>query len=375
MKKIAIFHPQLNNFGGGETVALIVASILSKQNMVEIFTSYAVDKKNLETFFDLNLERINIVTVGKVIIKLPILNSAKPSMILRSVYKKLEKYDLVIDTGTNGWFDKKLKTKSICYVHYPFFYRKKEGIKSIINPLMIQKENAFRYDKIFCNSNFTKNATRQLTNKEMRVLYPPVKVKKIKQRKKLNRIVTIGRFSYDKKHEVMIDAFKELYKEVKDCPLYLIGSFQESSKLYKKEYLKMLMDRAEGYPIKFHINMPHHEVLEFLEESKIYWHARGYGETDLNEYENFGITTVEAMAAGCVPIAINLGAQPEIVDHEKNGFCWNEPKELVAYTEKLIKDPKLLAKLSKEARKKALRYDIDIFRKKILTSVKKLLKN
>ena len=54
MKKIAIFHPQLNNFGGGETVALIVASILSKQNMVEIFTSYAVDKKNLETFFDLN---------------------------------------------------------------------------------------------------------------------------------------------------------------------------------------------------------------------------------------------------------------------------------------------------------------------------------
>jgi len=97
----------------------------------------------------------------------------------------------------------------------------------------------------------------------------------------------------------------------------------------------MLKKISEGYDIEFHVNMPHKEVLSFLEESKIYWHARGYGETDPNEYENFGITTVEAMAAGCIPLVINLGAQPEIVQHKRTGYVWNNVEELVHYTQTL----------------------------------------
>ena len=63
MKKIAIFHPQLNNFGGGETVALIVASILSKQNMVEIFTITMTKKQKLgKPFFsDRIIGNVNIL--------------------------------------------------------------------------------------------------------------------------------------------------------------------------------------------------------------------------------------------------------------------------------------------------------------------------
>jgi hypothetical protein len=46
------------------------------------------------------------------------------------------------------------------------------------------------------------------------------------------------------------------------------------------------------------------------------------------------------MAAGCIPIVINLGAQPEIVEHEISGYCWNTVEDLISYTKKAIKDPK-----------------------------------
>ena len=154
----------------------------------------------------------------------------------------------------------------------------------------------------------------------------------------------------------------------------MIGSFQENVSLYKKEYFVELKNLAIGHKVFFHANMPHREVLRFLDESKIYWHARGYEEENPNEYENFGITTVEAMAAGCVPIVIGLGAQPEIVDDGVNGFVWNKPEELIKHTENLIKNKRLMNKLSNAAIKKSKKYSSGIFERKILKVVDDVMK-
>ena len=50
------------------------------------------------------------------------------------------------------------------------------------------------------------------------------------------------------------------------------------------------------------------------------------------------MTTVEAMSAGCIPVVINKGGQPEIVNSEY-GYLWDEPKYLVKCTEQLIALP------------------------------------
>ena len=39
-------------------------------------------------------------------------------------------------------------------------------------------------------------------------------------------------------------------------------------------------------------------------------------------FEHFGITTVEAMAAGCVPVVIDKADQREIVRHVTDGYRW-----------------------------------------------------
>jgi glycosyltransferase involved in cell wall biosynthesis len=361
--KIAIYHPDLNLFGGGERVALTIASMLSEDNQVDLFTPYDVSKEALESYFNIDVSGIRIRSFGKLIRALPSLETVKPSLYLRNAYRLLNNYDLVIDTCTNGWFDKKLKPKTLCYIHFPKFTTKKTGLKSILNPLIIKKDRAFTYDKILCNSNFTKEFVSTMTDRELEVVYPPVEVESITPKKKIKRIVTIGRLTEDKKIDVMIEAFKRL----KGLSFHIIGSFRENTTLYNKAYLDSLIEKAAGYPIHFHINLPHDEVLRFLEESLIYWHARGYGETDPHEYENFGITTVEAMAGGCVPIVINLGAQPEIVQNNKNGFCWDRPSDLIKFTNKVLSDKKLAGKLSDNAINDSKVFSSGYFRKEITT--------
>lgn len=369
--KIAIFHPLINYYGGGEMVALTIASMLSKNHEVEVLSSFPADKGELEDFFDLDLGNLSLKVrpFAKFVNALPFINSYKNS--LEVLYLgDLDHYDLVIDTGTNGLFTKKLKSKTVCYVHFPFFQPKKKGWKKVLNFLLVDSKRAFNYDKIVCNSSFTKKYVQTLTRKQIHIVNPPVKVSQIRHSNKKNFIVTVGRFTREKKHEIMIEAFKKLNPI--DWEFHLIGSFQENVSLYDKEYLDKLKDMAKGFPISFHLNMPHNEVIKLLEQSKIYWHARGYRETSLNEYENFGISTVEAMAAGCVPVVINKGAQPEIVEHNKNGFVWKEPGELINYTAGLIANESKMKKLSKESIKKSKIYDIAIFEKKMKRLIESL---
>lgn len=336
---IALYHPNLHFMGGGETVALTIASHLRKDHNITIFCIKPVDTKKLESFFDLPLDGIKFKVFGKCISALPSFSSFKPSLYLRSIMSRLNKFDIVIDTCSNGLFYKKLKAKTICYVHFPNYTITKKGIKSLLNFILIKEKNMFTYDTILCNSNFTKNQVAKLTGNKLDVLYPPVNVDKIKSTKKESIITSVGRFSPEKKFEPLIESFIKLEKELPKFTLHLIGAYREDS---DKEYFTKLKDMAKGHRIIFHKNMNHDKVLYFLGKTKIYWHSRGYGESDPVEYENFGITTVEAMAQGCIPIVINLGAQPEIIKDGVNGYTWNSINELINKTRSVVnKNPSL----------------------------------
>ena len=80
--KIAIFHPQISIFGGGEMVALTIASSLSNGNEVDIISSVKVDKQKLENFFCIDLKTVNMMTrpIEKFVRKLPSLESYKTSL-------------------------------------------------------------------------------------------------------------------------------------------------------------------------------------------------------------------------------------------------------------------------------------------------------
>lgn len=358
---IAFYHPNMHLMGGGETVCLTLASALQNTHNITIFVTRPVDIQKYEHFFDLPLNNITFTVVGTSILKIPSLNTYKPSILLRSLYTTLNKFDLVIDTCSNGLFDKKLKPKTIAYIHFPNYTQQKKGWKSLFNFLLINEKNMFTYDHIICNSGFTKSQVEQLTNRNIDVIHPPVKTEKIQAKKKKKMITSIGRFSPEKKFETIINAFILLEKKTPSYSLHLIGAYNDK---FDNEYYTKLQHLAKGHNITFHKNMPHKDVLDFLSSSMFYWHARGFGETDPVEYENFGITTVEAMSAGCIPVVINLGAQPEIVHNKK--YIWSTIPQLV---DKTI----ALEKISKKEKTEIIQRAKSYSTKKFLDSVYSVL--
>ncbi len=136
------------------------------------------------------------------------------------------------------------------------------------------------------------------------------------------------------------------------------------------KYIEELKDVAKGYEINFFPDIKYEELRELYSQSSIYWHANGLNEEDPAKMEHFGITTVEAMASGCVPIVINSGGQREIVENNENGFLWNDLDELKSKTEKLIADPELLEKVKMIAKQSVLKYSKEEFSRKINKLIK-----
>jgi glycosyltransferase involved in cell wall biosynthesis len=103
-------------------------------------------------------------------------------------------------------------------------------------------------------------------------------------------------------------------------------------------------------------------------ESAIYWHASGYGEDEERDpvrFEHFGITTVEGMAAGCVPVVLGKGGQTEIVSHGQNGYLWYNLNELKNLTLRLCQDIVLRNHLAYEAMQDSRKYSTNKFNSRL----------
>jgi len=151
--------------------------------------------------------------------------------------------------------------------------------------------------------------------------------------KKLNTILSVGRFNGHndvKKFKVLIRTFKEGIKRnvLPDWNLILAGSMLPTD----ASYLTSLKREAKGIPISFYPNCSFSTLVELYAKSKIYWHAAGFEETKPEYMEHFGISTVEAMASGCIPVVFADGGQPEIVSERKNGFLFRTTEELLTKT-------------------------------------------
>jgi glycosyltransferase involved in cell wall biosynthesis len=118
-------------------------------------------------------------------------------------------------------------------------------------------------------------------------------------------------------------------------------------------------------------NIERSRLKELYGQASIFWHAAGYGEGDGRPElsEHFGIATVEAMSAGCVPIVINKGGQPEIVEHGVSGFLWSKLEELKEYTELAVKDEQLRAQMAEAARARAALFSREQFVSRFLSLI------
>jgi glycosyltransferase involved in cell wall biosynthesis len=83
--------------------------------------------------------------------------------------------------------------------------------------------------------------------------------------------------------------------------------------------------------------------------------------------EHFGMSTVEAMSAGCVPVVVNKGGQKEIVSHGKSGYLWNTLDELVDQTVLLMNDPEHRSRMRQHARERFHDFDRQHFSSRVIS--------
>ena len=96
-----------------------------------------------------------------------------------------------------------------------------------------------------------------------------------------------------------------------------------------KSAVESLRKKTAGSKIEILTDSEFETLQTYYSKAKIYWHAAGFGE-DLEKHpdraEHFGMSTVEAMSAGCVPVVFAGGGQLEIVQSGiKTAFCGKKP--------------------------------------------------
>lgn len=230
------------------------------------------------------------------------------------------------------------------------------------------------YQKFITHSDYVNKWVKAYWGKKAITIYPPVELlfKKynIDKTRKVNKIISVGRFftlGHGKKQEALIKAFKKIYaRGFKNWQLHLVGRLgNERSSLVFLEQLKKI---SKGYPIFFHINVSRKKVEKLLLESRIYWHATGFGENpdkDPVKLEHFGISVVEAISAGCFPIVFKGGGLVEIINLAgfDNDSFFTSIKDLV---NKTIKAFKYNHKLKKEIEDNLYKnFSSDVFKSKI----------
>lgn len=287
-------------------------------------------------------------------------------------------YGLLISMVSNSLPPISRASRSVAYCHFPYASitpgPREEGVdpsgpSAHVRQLVYERLLSLRvssYDLVLANSEYTAGWVRERWGRPAQVLPPPV-VADPPRRDKETLVVSIGRFDRNdtKNHTATIDAFRRFHdRSSADWRLSIVGSLGDSEA--ERRYLASLRDRAAGYPVDLETNLSRDTLLERLARARLYWHSKGLGEDVPPAYrEHFGMATVEAMRARCVPVVPDAGGQPEIVGHGKTGFLCNDVEEMVEASLRVAGDPDLASRIGARARERSLSYTGGAFERRL----------
>ncbi len=138
----------------------------------------------------------------------------------------------------------------------------------------------------------------------------PVEVlSKIPRKPVPNSFLFVGRLSKNKGLKNLLNAFAELKKKRQDFSLKIAG---KPFDLSKKQVEKMILAKGLNEKVKVLGMVSEKELLELYSKNEFFASA--------SEYEGFGISAVEAIAAGLVPILNAIPPFKAFVKEGKTGF-------------------------------------------------------
>lgn len=222
---------------------------------------------------------------------------------------------------------------------------------------------------VLANSQFTKGCLDKVVDAETHVLHPPVEAKAITRvarsaGERRDTVLTISHIRRDKRLELV----PEIAKKVEEAEFRVIGHIHDVD--YYGELLQATEDQGVEDRVSFETDLDRRGLLQSLMEAKVYLHTM--------PYEHFGISIVEAMAAGLVPVVPRSGGPYADVlngDQGVYGYAYNNVEEAVDFIHRLLGDERLRTGICEKSINRSHVFDTSVFRAKFTSYVNHVLEN
>ena len=388
-RNIGVYNLHMRTMGGGEKLTLALAEHLSLSHNVWLFHTDTLDVTSLERFFGVDLSRVKVTPLrgpGPLLRVFAKVRGRRPPALSLHHYLQLRK--LKLDIFINNTYASGLACPAARGVYMCMFPYRPAALHGAAGSLPRRAKDALvdwlegrvtgfdvrevadSYSTVAAISRYSAEWVRRMWGRRAEVIYPPCDDMGPAGAKE-NVILHVGRFVADngeaerhhKGQGVLLETFKGMTElRRRGWRLHFTGSVGADEE--SEKFAAALARSAEGFPVAFHFNAGLEELRDLYRRAAVYWHATGYGfpaEDYPARQEHFGITTVEAMSAGAVPVVYGSGGQTEIVAHGVDGFCWEDTADLAALTLRLADDPALRARLSQQAVVSSRRFGKDAF--------------
>ncbi|MDQ3839928.1 MAG: glycosyltransferase [Thermoproteota archaeon] len=373
-----VIHNNLNAGGGAERLALVTIDLLNEMGFeVDLETSERVQYRALQKHFgysNLHLRTIKQLDLRSFLLykeKRIISSNASLEYNIHTHNKTCHhkqnddddsQYDLIVNThgdmlpyilkshSENPLVKGKKKPILITYCHYPLLpYLVKNGrYKDYIRKYLPEKDseddstlerlmsNAYLLYKmalpksniLLTNSEFSKRAIKQLFSNisEPIVVSPPVDIETFRTlltipKRSQDIILVISRFDPDKQVKNAIEIAKILNDRNIADKMIIVGNTSKSAPDYLYFLRKMIQNYFLQDYVRLEVGINFERLLHLMSKSKIYLHAM-IGEP-------FGISVVEAMSAGLIPVVPDVGGSSEFVPKQYHYSTLKQAAEII----------------------------------------------
>jgi alpha-1,2-mannosyltransferase len=354
--KVNIVHPNLNPCGGAERLSLATMHAVTNLGGEFDFTTYELpDKKRLRLTFGNSF--------GGVIQKAVRVNILK-SALDHAGWANDQKYDIIVNTHVDGlpyYIPYCSKQNYVCYCNYPTaikhiqsknedylretrIYHSRDLNKGTVpgykrniyfKKLLYSYLQAMKNSRVLTNSEFSKKAIKNVVGVDAQVLYPPVETEKFQSlaesKTRDDIILVLSRIVPYKTIEKAIYIAKILKQNKVGKEMKIIGNMYDDDYMignYYSKLLKMVNDNSLDDFISFGINLNFNKLIENMRDASVYLHTQSG--------EHFGISAVEAMSAGLIPVVPDKGGHNEFVPLK---YQFNSVEKAAAIISSALKAP------------------------------------
>jgi glycosyltransferase involved in cell wall biosynthesis len=200
-------------------------------------------------------------------------------------------------------------------------------IKRYFKFLRDRYENLMKNTLVLTNSEYSRKAISNAFNIDAKILYPPVDVETfqeiaLKSNQRDDMVLVISRIAPDKQIENAIEVARIMRGRGIGKIMTIAGNLHYYDHQYYQQMKNMIADYDLSDYVSLQTNISFSRLIQLMQLAKVYFHPR----ID----EHFGISIVEAMASGLVPVVSNIGGHTEFAPPKYHFHTLGHAADLIA---------------------------------------------